>query len=62
MTRVSKLSTDEEFCIEERRESLRNQRLKRACLLLITLAGSLAVAGDTIHPLLSVLLRLLVTT
>jgi len=59
MTRVSKLSTDEEFAIEERRETLRDRRLKRACLLLITFAISLAVAGDTIPSHLSVLLRLL---
>jgi len=58
MTRVSKLLTDEEFAVEERRETLRDKRLKRYCKLLLTFAVSVAVLSSSVPPLLSSLLRL----
>jgi len=57
MARISKLSTDEEFAIEERRECLRDMRLRRYSKFLLTFAVSSAVLTSTIPPLLSALLR-----
>lgn len=57
MTRISKLSTDQEFAIEERRERLRDKRLTRVCKFLLSLAVSIAVASSASPSLLSALLR-----
>ena len=58
MTRVSKLSTDEEFAIEERREKFRDRRSKRYCKLILTFAFALTVLSSTTSPLHALLLGL----
>jgi hypothetical protein len=48
MARISKLSTDEEFALEARRERLLRQRWDRYRSVIITLAFALAVLSSHI--------------
>jgi len=59
MRRASKLSTPEDFAIEERREEIRNSRTRRAMemVLCISLALTLPGVDDGLSHLLAVLSR-----
>ncbi|HEV2856776.1 MAG TPA: hypothetical protein VGW80_00040 [Solirubrobacterales bacterium] len=61
MKRASKLSTPEDFAVEERRERIRDSRTRRAMsvVLCVSLASSLPSADDDILHYLSNLFRVL---
>lgn len=45
MRRASKLSTPEDFAIEERREAIRNTRTRRAMSMILCLSIALTLPG-----------------
>lgn len=59
MRRASKLSTPEDFAIEERRERIRTTRTQRAMYVALCLSVALTLPGldDDVAHLLAVLLR-----
>lgn len=49
MTRVSQVSTDQEFEAENRREALRDRRVKRYCLMILSIGLAISLARSGIH-------------
>jgi hypothetical protein len=64
MRRASKLSTPEDFAIEERREEIRNTRTRRALawILCFSLAFTLPGLDDEVSHLLATLFRVVIST
>ncbi|HEV2727181.1 MAG TPA: hypothetical protein VGV34_02750, partial [Solirubrobacterales bacterium] len=57
MARISKLSTEEEFALEARRETFRERRWRRYRNVILTFAFVVVVLSGKVPPLISLLLH-----